>query len=325
MSLKTWLHGLFPAIGCCAVLAVAHAEDFVTPAIDGVVAAGTKVELIKDGFEGTEGPIALPDGSLIFTETRANRITRIAPDGSTSTFLENTNGSNALAFDAKGELVSVQVVKTRVGVVYPQGSEKVLADGFGGWPFQRPNDLVLSAKRGDIYFTDSGLNPPRPGQPAPTESSRQAVYRIKPNGELLRIANDIERPNGIQLSPDEKTLYVANTWGEYVLAYDVTADGSIGERRNFARLDGYRKDGNGTYSSGADGLAVDAKGRLYVATTLGIQVFGANGAALGIIPLPKQPQNLAFAGKGKSYLYVVGRGAAYRIAVLTPGYAGRAK
>src|SRR6187402_2296626 len=82
--------------------------DLTAPAIDGVVAGGTKIEFIKEGFQGTEGPLGLPDGSLIFTETQANRITRIAPDGSTSSFLENTNGSNGLAFDAKGRLISVQ-------------------------------------------------------------------------------------------------------------------------------------------------------------------------------------------------------------------------
>lgn len=325
MSLKSWLKGLFIVIGTFAVFASAYAEDTVAPAIDGVVAAGTKIEFIKDGFEGTEGPIALQDGSLIFTETRANRITRITADGSTSKFLENSNGSNGLAFTASGDLVSVQVLQPRVGIVYPQGGEKVLADQFEGVPFVRPNDLVLSITRGDIYFTDSGAAPGAPKAGQPPVTPRPAVYRIKPSGELLRIANDIERPNGIQLSPDEKVLYVANTAGEYIFAYDVAADGSVGAKRNFAKLEGFRKTENGNFSSGADGLAVDAKGRLYVASTVGIQVFSATGEALGIIPLPKAPQNLAFAGNDKKALYIVGRGAAYRIAMQTPGFSGRAK
>ncbi|MEO7579780.1 MAG: SMP-30/gluconolactonase/LRE family protein, partial [Massilia sp.] len=130
--------------------------------------------------------------------------------------------------------------------------------------------------------------------------------------------------NGIQLSPDEKVLYVANTYGEHVLAYDIGADGKLGARRNFAKLEGYRKTDTG-FSSGADDLAVDAAGRLYVASTAGIRVFSAKGEALGIIALPKPPQNLAFAGAGKQTLYVVGRGAAYRIATLSTGFAGRAK
>jgi gluconolactonase len=301
--------------------------DSVTPAIAGVVAAGTPITLIKEGFDGTEGPIAAPDGSLLFTETRANRITRIAADDSTLTFLENSNGSNGLALNKKGELISVQVLQPRVGIIYPQGKEKVLAEQFEDVAFVRPNDLVLSNTRGDIYFTDSGaaLLPPNVQATHPPITPRPAVYRIKPDGTLLRIANDIERPNGIQLSPDEKVLYVANTLGEYIFAYDVARDGSISGKRNFAKLDGYKRTDNGSYSSGADGLAVDEAGRLYVASTVGIQVFSAKGEALGTIPLPKAPQNLAFAGKDKKTLYIVGRGAAYRIAMQTAGYAGRAK
>ena len=308
--------------GLLYCFAIDHTEDTQTPSIPGVVDAGTRIEFIKDGFEGTEGPIALPNGGFVFTETRANRITRIKEDGTTSAFLENSNGSNGLAFNSKGELVTVQVLQPRVGVVYPANKLQTLTAQYEGVPYVRPNDLVLSAKTGDIYFTDSGAAPGNQPQPV---APRPAVYRIKPNGEVVRIANDFERPNGIQLSPDEKTLYVANTLGEYIFAYDVAADGSVSNRRNFAKLEGFAKNDSGVHSSGADGLAVDAKGRLYVASTAGIQVFDASGAALGIIPLPKAPQNLAFAGKDKNYLYVVGRGAAYRIATLTPGFSGRAK
>jgi len=84
------------------------ATDTVAPDIPGVVRGGTKVQAIKDGLQATEGPITLPDGSVIFTETTANRITKIDKDGNVSTFLENTNGSNALAFDTKGRLITVQ-------------------------------------------------------------------------------------------------------------------------------------------------------------------------------------------------------------------------
>lgn len=298
-------------------------ERLQTLAIPGVVAAGTPVELIKDGFKGTEGPLGLADGSLLFTETQAARITRIAVDGTTSSYLENSNGSNGLGITPHGELVSVQVNETRVGVVAPAERVRTLADNFEGLPFGRPNDLVVD-RQGGIYFTDSGVNP-APNAPAPSRVlAKPAVYYITPGGVLKRLAADIERPNGIQLSPDEKTLYVANTLGEHVLAYAVGADGSLGERRNFARLAGWSQGDNG-YASGADGLAVDAEGRLYVASNAGIEVFAASGAPLGVLALPRKPQNLAFAGPSKQVLYVVGRGAAYRIALLTPGYAGRAK
>jgi gluconolactonase len=295
-----------------------HADGLSTPAIDGVVAAGTAIELIKEGFQGTEGPIALPDGSVIFTEGQANRITRISADNSIASYLENSGGANGLAFNSSGELVAVQTTKPGIAVIAPADKARVLVDNYEGTPLNRPNDLVVD-KRGGVYFTDPGARP-EPGKPA----TKTAIYYLSPNGKLTQLATDIERPNGIQLSPHEKTLYVANTYGEHVLAYDVKADGTVGERRNFAKLEGFTKNEQG-WTSGADGLAVDAKGRLYVASAAGVQVFDAKGKALGVIPLPKAPQNLAFAGKDKKTLYVVGRGSAYRIATLTSGYTGRAK
>lgn len=290
-----------------------------TGAIAGVVANGTPIVVLGDGFKGTEGPLALPDGSLVFTETQDARITRIAADGHLSTHLRDTNGANGLGLNAAGEIVAAQVNDTRVGTLGQNA--RTLASGWGGKPFGRPNDLVV-ARDGSIYFTDSGRNP---NQAAPAgETAVPAVYRIK-GGQLDRIAADITRPNGIQLSPDEKTLYVADTAGEYVLAYALQADGSLGPKRTFAKLAGYRQAQNGSFSSGADGLAVDAAGRLYVATNVGVEVFDPSGQALGVIALPKQPQNLAFAGVDKKQLFVVGRGAAYRIDTLAQGYTGRAK
>ena len=117
--------------------APAVAAETTATAIPGVIAAGTKVEVIKSGFTGTEGPIGMPDGSLIFTETAANRITRIDANNQTSTFLENTNGSNGLAFDGKGRLISVQTTpgKTLIGVIYPKGQEATLSDNYDGKPF----------------------------------------------------------------------------------------------------------------------------------------------------------------------------------------------
>src|SRR5262245_9156912 len=296
--------------------------ETVAPNIPGVVAAGTRVMVVKDGFQGTEGPIVWTDGSLIFTETNANRITRIDKDNKGSTFLENTNGSNALSFDPKGRLVSVQTTpgQTKVGVIYPKGSEVVLADNFEGKPFGRPNDLIVD-KRGGVYFTDPGPNAQPGSPPAPLSP---AVYYIFTTGKPARIAEGIERPNGILLSRDEKTLYVNNTSGEYLLAFDVLTDGTVRNRRNFAKYEGVAKTDTG-FNSGADGLAIDAEGRLYAATLIGIQVFSPQGQHLGTIPLSRQPQNLAFAGPDKKTLYVVGRGAAFKVQMLSQGFKDRAK
>ena len=296
--------------------------DTVAPNIPGVVSGGTKVEVIKEGFQGTEGPIGLPDGSLIFTETNASRITKIGLDNSVSPYLENTNGSNGLAFDSKGRLISVQTTagQTRIGVLAPKGSEAVLADSFEGKPFGRPNDLVVD-KKGGVYFTEPGPNA-TPGAPPPPLTP--AVYYVPPGGRAMRIAEGIERPNGITLSRDERTLYINNTSGEYLLAFDVQSDGSVKNRRNFAKYQTVSKTDTGL-SSGADGLAIDSEGRLYVATAGGVEVFSGGGQHLGTIPVSRAPQNLAFAGPNKKTLFIVGRGAAYKVQMLAQGFAGRAK
>jgi len=302
-----------------------QAQELTTPAVKGVVAAGTRVEFIKDGFQGTEGPLPMPDGGLIFTEFQGTRIIHIAVDGSTSTYLDLGvgNGVNSLAFNKQGELLAIGVGKPGISVVYPQNKSRMVVDGYHGIPFGRLNDLVID-KHGGVYFTDMGINTPA-GQPAPAAPPAAAVYYLNPKGELLQLDTTVPRPNGIQLSPDEKTLYVANTWGEYVFAYDVNKDGTLRARREFAKLEGFRKNDAGVMTSGADGLAVDAKGRLYVASAAGVQVFDKKGNVLGIIALPKPPNNLAFAGPGKKTLYIVGRGSAWRIATQTKGYADRSK
>jgi gluconolactonase len=284
----------------------------VTPAIAGVVAAGTAVVEVKDGFEGTEGPLPQADGSLLFTENRANRIVRVATDGSTSTWLTPSGAANALALTPKGEVVAALTDQPAIGVLSQGTAPQVLARDYEGKPFLRPNDLIAS-KLGHVYFTDPGAAPAA-GAPLPPA----AVYRVGADGKLTRIANDIPRPNGVALSPDERRLYVANTLGEWLLAFDLDAQGAVKGRSDFARL-ATPAAADGTKAGGADGIAVDEAGRVYVATTLGVQVFSPEGKALGIIALPKAPQNLAFSGKDRSVLYVVGRGSVYRIQTLTHG------
>lgn len=290
-----------------------YGKVFLTPAIEGIVPEGTRVEVIREGFRGTEGPISLADGSIVFTENQADRLVKIAADGTVSTFLEQTGGANALALRESGELVAVQTASPGIAVLQPAGS--VLAANYGGRAFNRPNDLAL-ARSGNIYFSDPGAAPTA-GTPRPT-SIKTGLYRLGPDGSVHLIAEDISRPNGVALSPDERTLYVADSWGPDLIAYSIAADGSTSDRRVFAKLAGFRNAPEGP-TSGADGIAVDAAGRVLVATSAGIEVFSPQGAALGVIALPKQPQNLAFGGADRSQLYVVGRGSVYRIATLTKG------
>jgi gluconolactonase len=291
-----------------------------TAAIAGVVAAGTSIELVGEGFRGTEGPLGLADGGWLFTENQGDRIARIAPDGRVSAWAQGLAGSNALALRSDGTLVAVQTAPPQVAVIDATGVRQVLARGWQGQGFGRPNDLVVD-RQGRVWFTDSG---PNANQPAVPGAAPPAVYRIDADGTLHRIATGIGRPNGIQLSPDERTLYVADTLGPHVLALDIAADGRTGAPRPFAALAGYRQTATGG-SSGADGLAVDAEGRVFVASSAGVQVFEPDGRALGVIELPRAPQNLAFGGADRRTLLVVGRGAVWRLPVLTPGVATRAK
>jgi gluconolactonase len=167
-------------------------------------------------------------------------------------------------------------------------------------------------KNGGVYFTAPGQSP--------------AVFYIPPGGQAIKVNEDIENPNGIQLSRDEKTLYVNNTRGEYMIAFDIQADGKLANKRNFAPYQGVTKNENGV-ASGADGIAIDSEGRVYVAinSTGGVQVFSPEGKHLGTIPTSVGAQNLAFAGPEKKTLYIVGRGVAFKVELQAQGFKGRAK
>jgi gluconolactonase len=283
------------------------------PMILGVVSAGTPVELLADGFEAVEGPLPQLDDGLLFTNNRLNRVLRLAPNGKLSVWYEGAGGANALTRTPAGDIVATLTEARVLAVLQPGQPAQPLVGDFEGRQFNRPNDLIADS-RGNIYFTDTASATPS-GATLPA-----TVYQLTRKRKLVRIVEGVERPNGVALSPDERTLYVANTAGEWVLAVPLDRDGDAKKSRNFARLAMPPPgDAPGAVGSGADGMAVDEKGRLYVATALGVQVFSPEGTALGTIVLPKQPQNLAFSGPGRSALYVVGRGSVYRIQMLTRG------
>lgn len=289
------------------------------PAIPGVIAPGTMIELVNGDFRRTEGPVGAPDGSLLFTG--ANEIIRIDDAGQASTFVEPSNDANGLGFDAKGRLIAVQrgAGNEKVGVLHPPGGA-TLADRFDGKPFNRLNDLVVSPK-GALYFTDvDGV-----------------YYLAAAGGRVTRVIDDIPNPNGVILSPDEKTLYANDKDGEYLLAYDVTADGTLRNRRNFAKYKSVRiaghKDPLIAEDNGADGIAIDNDGRLYVPTNVGVEIFSPRGELLGVLPVVwggeifrlRKPQNVAFAGPDRRTLYIVGAGAVFKVRTLAPGITTRAK
>ena len=293
--------------------------DTIAPDIPGVVAGGTKVQLIRDLFQSTEGPIVMPDGSLLFTEQDAGdgQLVKIDKDGNISTFLQDTNRTIGLAYDSRGRLIGTQSRIPRVGVLAP--TRTTLAEEFEGVPLVFPNDLVID-KQGGIYFTDQLQTRFRP---VPASRTKPLIFYIRPDGRLVKASEEVASPNGITLSPDEKVLYVAN--GQTIAAFDVQPDGSLRNFRTHATLVGLNRNAQGQPQGGADSICMDAAGRVYAATSVGVQVFSPQGQHLGTIPTPLPPQAPAFAGADKKTLYVVGRGAVYKIAMLAQGVQGRAK
>jgi gluconolactonase len=282
-------------------------KPITVTSIPGVIAAGTKVERVWTGLQAADGLISEPDGTLLLPEQRANRISRFDKNGKITLYLEDTNEAGGIAL-VNGRVIAVERnMPPRLRVLAPE--RKVLADSFEGKPLQRLADIVADRK-GGVYFT---------------EGANTSVYYFNPGGKLTRVANDIKGANGVMLSPDDKTLYVTNTEAG-IVAYDVQPDGSIRNRRPFVKPEG-----------GQDGLCVDAAGRLYVASDLGIQVFSPQGQHLGLIPTPRGTTTLAFAGPDKKTIYVIGRGndgpgggggdarSMYKISMLADGIKGRAK
>jgi gluconolactonase len=260
----------------------------------------------------------MPDGSLLFTEQDAGdgQLVRIDKDDNISTFLDRTNRTIGLAYDPKGRLVGAQSNIPRIAVLHPE--RRILAESFDGLPLVNPNDLVID-RRGGIYFTDQLTNRFRP---TPASRTRPFIFYIRPDdGKLIKASDEVDNPNGITLSPDEKVLYAAN--GNTIAAFDVQVDGTLRNFRTFATLVGPRNV-RGEVTVNGDSMCVDEAGRVYVAAG-GVQVFSPQGQHLGTIPTPLRAQAPAFAGPDKRTLYVVGGGAVYKVAMLARGVQGRAK
>jgi gluconolactonase len=308
-------------------------------AIPGVVEGGSAIQRILEGYNGLDDPIGLMDGSLVFAEPDALRLHRMdTRTNEVSVLVAESNESHGVTQDSQGRLISAQAWdgSTRIGVIYPPGNGAVLADSFDGMPFSRPNDLIV-ARSGGVYFTDPGLTmgqaeelveryggePLAPRLPA-------AVYYIPPGGDPVRIEENMIRPNGIQLNRDESTLYISDSNGDHVIAWDILPNGLVQNRREFGTLQGRsnRDNGLGGVKTFADGMAVDNDDRLYVATGGGIEVLSPQGEHLGIIPvrcLPRDCQNVAFGGPSKQTLYIAGAGSLYRVEMVARGLEGRAK
>jgi gluconolactonase len=272
-----------------------------SPDIPGVIAGGTMPEVVIKGLTSSDDPFWLPGVGLIFSESQANRIVKLDEHDQPVTFVDNLLNPLGMTYDAKnGELISIQTKPGSMGprVVWPKGKERIIADNYQGKPFGRPNDIVVDLK-GGLYFTD------------PTAS---AVYYVPRGGAIIRVVDEgIKSPNGLQLSHDEKTLYVNDTQGINLHAFDVQPDGRLTNHRMFATYTGRDVSLPPTAPpvSRADGMVTDDDGRIYALTDSGIEVISPTGQRLGAIPvwcITRRCQNLGFGGPDKRTLYVAGGG-----------------
>ncbi len=325
-------------LGASAIFAVPAAAQSVTgeqavtvKAIPGVVAAGAKWKLAWQGLYNADGIVGTSDGGLLFAQEQTSTVQKLDGHEHVSVYLRNADGVGSLSVGPHGELYAAERTctdpgirlydktcsdPTRIVILTPKG--RALAEHFAdGSSLGRLNDLVADSK-GGAYFTVGG------------------AYYVNAKGVVSTVAEPSSlRSNGIMLSRDGKTLYVTNR--DEVVAFDVHPDGSTSNRRVFARLSGG--------DNGADGMAIDGAGQLYVPGMAGVHVFSPEGRELGIIPAPRRPISLAFSGPDKKVLYAVCHGAVgpdgrdyetpkgvrntamsiYKISMVAQGFKGRMK
>jgi gluconolactonase len=272
---------------------------------------GAKLEKLWGEGDFTEGPCLGPDGCIYFSDI-GNRILKFDPEARKTTVFRDPSGrSNGLKFDAGGRLVACEGANIggnrRISVTEKDGSVKTLADKYGGKRFNSPNDLCIDAK-GRVYFTD-----PRYVGDEPRELETEAVYRVDPDGTVSQIIKDVQKPNGIALSPKQDALYLADSNSDpkghrVLLAYPLKEDGTVGLGKKLYDFGADR---------GIDGMAVDTEGRV-VATagkdkTAGVYVFGPDGKKLAFLPTPEDPSNCCFGGNDLKTLYVTAGKSLYRV------------
>jgi gluconolactonase len=268
----------------------------------------SEAERLATGFVFTEGPLWHPDGFYYFVDVRKSMFYRLTPGGKPEVLRENTGEGNGTTFDLQGRLIMCEGGTRRVTRTGADGKIEVLCDRYEVKRLNRPNDVVCRSD-GSIYFTDPGLRVPL----AERELPYAAIYRVDPSGAVSMLA-DFEYPNGLAFSPDERTLYVANTrWAQYIHALEIGADGTMVRRRIFADMSSDETDGV------PDGMKVDVQGRVYCTGPGGTWVFAPDGTRLGIIRTPEVPANLAFGGPDLRTLFFTARTSVYALRVKVPG------
>ena len=266
--------------------------------IEKIIAKNAKVEKIASGFAFTEGPAVDKDGRIFFTDQPNDKIYIWEEGKEIREFQVEGERSNGLYFNRDGELVACADYRNKLIKINMDGNKTVLAEGFDGKHLNGPNDLWIHPN-GNIYFTDSYYHRPWWPEGHKQEQDERAVYLLKTNGELSRVAGDYKMPNGIIGSPDGKTLYVADINDNKTWKYTIQPDGSLTDKTFFA-------------PEGSDGMTIDNRGNVYL-TNDAVSVFSKEGEKLGNIEIPERPANVVLGGKNGNVLFVTARTSVYKI------------
>ena len=296
----------------------------VDPGLDAIVPPDAKLEKLAGGFLFTEGPVWVPatantSGYLLFSDPNANTIYRWSADGQVSVFRTKSGyagfnvgeyhqpGSNGLALDKQGRLTINQHGNRRVVRVEPRGNITVLADQFDGKRLNSPNDLVYRSD-GALYFTDPPFGLPKVFDDPRKELPYSGVYCVK-DGQVKLVSAELDAPNGLAFSPDEKYLYV-NNWNDkkkIILRYDVNQDCTLTNSTLFFDMT------NAPGNDSLDGLKVDRQGNVYSTGPGGLWVISPEGKQLGLIKGPEDPHNMAWGDDDSKTLYITALTGIYRI------------
>jgi len=293
------------------------------PAIAALIPADAQIEKLAEGFAFTEGPVwhRGPD-HLMFSDLRSNAIHIWTEAGGVSTFMQpvfegasdtTSVGSNGLNIDSQGRLLLMEHGNRRVSRRESDGTMTVLADSYQGRRLNSPNDSAWKSD-GWLYFTDPPYGLAGLEEDPARELDFNGIYRLGPDGELELLESGQTRPNGLAFSPDERTLYVANSdaANKVWYAYDVLENGRLGPGRIFYDVN------DQTEVGAADGLKVDTDGNLFATGPGGVWIFSPDGRHLGTIKPDEVPANVAWGDDG-STLYMTARTGLYRIRLSTNG------
>ena len=295
----------------------------VDPRFDALVPPDAHVEKLADGFIFTEGPLWIRHESrLLFSDVRGNTIYQWTEADGASSYMDpvfegdrtglRSISSNGLTLDAEGRLIICEHGNRRISRVEADGARTALVDSYEGKRLNSPNDATCSSD-GWLYFTDPPYGMEGLEESPLRELDFNGIYRLGPDGELELLYRDQTRPNGIVLSPDETTLYVANSDENQMvwMAYDLIADGVSNSRVFYDVSD---QTGEGL----PDGMKADNAGNIFATGPGGVWVFAPDGTHLGTIMPDEVPANVGWGDDGRT-LYMTARSGLYRIKLTTEG------